>query len=309
MSNYVQSTNFATKDSLPSGDPLKIVKGTEINTEFANIAIAVATKADLASPTFTGTPAAPTASAGTSTTQVATTAFVQQEITAHTVSTAQIEDSAVTTAKIANSAVTTTKIADANVTTAKIVDANITTAKIADANVTTAKIADANVTPAKLSQPLTLGTSVASTSGTSVNFTSIPSWVKRITVMFNGVSTSGTSTPIIQLGDSGGVETTGYLGSATICSGSSTFNNNFTTGFGCGGIQAANDLRGAIVLSLLDSSSNTWVASGTIGASSSAFTVLTGGTKSTSAVLDRIRVTTVDGTDTFDAGSINILYE
>lgn len=77
MSDYVQSTNFATKDALPSGDPLKIVKGTEINTEFVNIAVAVATKADLVSPTFTGTPAAPTATAGTSTTQIATTAFVQ----------------------------------------------------------------------------------------------------------------------------------------------------------------------------------------------------------------------------------------
>jgi len=82
MSNYVQSTNFATKDNLSSGDPLKIVKGTEINTEFANIAIAVATKADLASPTFTGTPAAPTASSGTNTTQLATTAFVQAAVTA-----------------------------------------------------------------------------------------------------------------------------------------------------------------------------------------------------------------------------------
>lgn len=59
MSNYVQSTNFATKDALPSGDPLKIVKGTEINTEFNNIAVAVATKADLNSPTFTGTVTAP----------------------------------------------------------------------------------------------------------------------------------------------------------------------------------------------------------------------------------------------------------
>lgn len=81
MSNYVQSTNFATKDNLSSGDPLKIVKGTEINTEFANIAIAVATKADLASPTFTGTPAAPTAASGTNTTQIATTAFVTTAIT------------------------------------------------------------------------------------------------------------------------------------------------------------------------------------------------------------------------------------
>jgi hypothetical protein len=82
MSNYVQSTNFATKDALPSGDPLKIVKGTEINTEFNNIATAVATKADLLSPTFTGTPAAPTASFGESTTQLATTAFVQAALQA-----------------------------------------------------------------------------------------------------------------------------------------------------------------------------------------------------------------------------------
>jgi len=83
MTNYTQSTNFATKDALTSGDPLKIVKGTEINTEFANIAIAVATKADLASPTFTGTPSLPTGttgvtqSYGTSSTLLATTAFVQ----------------------------------------------------------------------------------------------------------------------------------------------------------------------------------------------------------------------------------------
>lgn len=82
MSNYVQSTNFATKDNLPSGDPLKIVKGTEINTEFSNIAIAVATKADLASPTFTGTPAAPTASAGNNSTQISTTAYVDAAVAA-----------------------------------------------------------------------------------------------------------------------------------------------------------------------------------------------------------------------------------
>jgi len=83
MTNYTQSTNFATKDALTSGNPLKIVKGTELNTEFANIAIAVATKADLASPAFTGTPSLPTGttgvtqSFGTSSTLLATTAFVQ----------------------------------------------------------------------------------------------------------------------------------------------------------------------------------------------------------------------------------------
>jgi hypothetical protein len=83
MSNYTKSTNFATKDTLTSGDPLKIVKGTEINTEFDNIATAVATKADLASPTFTGTPSLPTGTTAVtqtstdSSTKLATTAFVQ----------------------------------------------------------------------------------------------------------------------------------------------------------------------------------------------------------------------------------------
>ena len=76
MTDYTKSTNFASKDSLLSGNPLKIVKGTEIDTEFNNIATAIVTKADLSSPAFTGIPTAPTASAGTSTTQVATTGFV-----------------------------------------------------------------------------------------------------------------------------------------------------------------------------------------------------------------------------------------
>jgi hypothetical protein len=86
MSDYTKSTNFATKDNLSSGNPLKIVKGTEIDTEFNNIQTAVATKADLSSPTFTGTPTLPTGtiattqSAGSNTTTIATTAFVQAAI-------------------------------------------------------------------------------------------------------------------------------------------------------------------------------------------------------------------------------------
>lgn len=81
MTDYVKSTNFTSKDSLATGNPLKIVKGTEIDTEFNNIAIAVATKADASSPVFIGTPEAPTASFGTDTNQVATTAFVQDAVT------------------------------------------------------------------------------------------------------------------------------------------------------------------------------------------------------------------------------------
>lgn len=82
MANYTKSTNFAVKDGLPSGDPLKVVKGTEIDTEFNNIATAVTSKADISGPTFLGTPFAPTASAGTNTNQIATTAFVTTAIAA-----------------------------------------------------------------------------------------------------------------------------------------------------------------------------------------------------------------------------------
>lgn len=82
MSNYVKATNFATKDTLPTGDANKIVKGTEIDNEFNSLAGAISSKADIASPSFTGTPAAPTATTGSNTTQLANTAYVKQEITA-----------------------------------------------------------------------------------------------------------------------------------------------------------------------------------------------------------------------------------
>lgn len=82
MSNYIKATDFAVKDGLLSGNPSKIIKGTEIDDEYNAIAVAVQTKADLASPTFTGTPAAPTASSGTNTTQIATTAFVKTAVDA-----------------------------------------------------------------------------------------------------------------------------------------------------------------------------------------------------------------------------------
>jgi hypothetical protein len=84
MSNYVKATNFAVKDGLSTGNPAKIIKGTEIDTEYNAIASAISSKADLNSPTFTGTPAGPTASAGASTTQLATTAFVTTAIAAAT---------------------------------------------------------------------------------------------------------------------------------------------------------------------------------------------------------------------------------
>ena len=155
---------------------------------------------------------------------------------------------------------------------------------------------------------ITSGTAVASTSGTSIDFTGIPSWVKRITVMFSEVSTSGTSNKLIQLGDSGGVEITGYLGSSSAIA-TTVASSNYTTGFGVKADGAADSLHGGVMLSLLNASTNTWSCFGTIGRSDAAQTFTTAGTKALSATLDRVRITTVNGTDTFDAGSINILYE
>ena len=176
--------------------------------------------------------------------------------------------------------------------------------------VTTAKIADANVTPAKLSQPFTSGTAV-SASSTSVDFTIIPSWVKRITVMFSGVSTSGTSLPMIQLGDSGGFETTGYTAGSSLLAPTSIGTSNYTTGFTFRTDAVASTIMdGFITINLVSSSTNTWVAGGTIYAPTpSAYMSAVSGAKSLSATLDRVRITTVNGTDTFDAGTINILYE
>lgn len=154
--------------------------------------------------------------------------------------------------------------------------------------------------------PLISGTSV-SASGTSVDFTSIPSWVKRITVMFNGVSTNGTSLPQVQLGDAGGVENTGYVCFAGLIAGASVVGASYTSGFVSNLNNAGNNLSGTMVLTLLGS--NTWTATYNLGSPGSTALSLGGGSKALSDTLTQVRITTVNGTDTFDAGTINILYE
>jgi hypothetical protein len=157
--------------------------------------------------------------------------------------------------------------------------------------------------------PIISGTVVASTSGTSIDFTSIPSWVKRITVMINGLSTNGTSDPLIQLGDSGGIENTGYVaGAAVITSGAAGFSS--TAGFPISGSWSASVLfSGIVTLALQDAATNTWTASVAGGRTDASGAFSGGGYKALSATLDRIRLTTAGGVNTFDAGSINILYE
>jgi len=153
----------------------------------------------------------------------------------------------------------------------------------------------------------TLATAVASTSGTSIDFTGIPSWVKRVTVMFSGVSTSGTSIVQIQIGTSGGVQTTGYSSGAWLAN---TSNGNSTSAFlTSNGGDAAYIRDGMAYLTLLNSATGLWTFNSVFSGSTSGINSIAGGSKTLSGTLDRVRITTVNGTDTFDAGSINILYE
>lgn len=153
------------------------------------------------------------------------------------------------------------------------------------------------------------GTAVASTSGTSIDFTGIPSWVKRITVMFNGVSTNGTSIVQVQLGTSGGFTTTGYNGTTGYVNNTNVTNmNNISTGLGVGSNNSSTDTRNGIC-TITNLNGNIWTSFALIGLSAGSSTGIGAGSVSLSGTLDRIRITTVNGTDTFDAGSINILYE
>lgn len=153
------------------------------------------------------------------------------------------------------------------------------------------------------------GTAVASTSGTSIPYTGIPSWVKRITVIFNGVSTSGTSNILIQLG-SGSTTTTGYLSYSLYTGSGGTATGSSTSGFliNTGG-NAASILYGSMKIQLI--SGNSWVEDSTMvmNTSGTIYSVPSSGSITLSGTLDRVVIATGNGTDTFDAGSVNILYE
>jgi hypothetical protein len=182
-----------------------------------------------------------------------------------------------------------------------------------DLSITTADIADSAITTAKLARPMTLATAQSTTSGTAIDFTGIPSWAKRITVMLQGVSTNGTSGLTLRVGTSGGFVTGAgsYLG-ASDAQVSGVSPNNFSTGFNLEDVsESASRVRHAIC-TLLNISGNNWMYSVLGGASDT--TVVSLGCGSISAaslggVLDRVRITSIVGTDTFDAGSVNIMYE
>jgi hypothetical protein len=151
------------------------------------------------------------------------------------------------------------------------------------------------------------GTVIATTSGSSVDFTGLPAEVRRLTVLYSGVSLSGTNDHLVQIGDSGGLETTVYTSGSQIGIGSAVTQVSSTSGFIMAAGNAARAISGEMTITRI--TGNTWVSSHSMGNSvSAALAVQGGGSKSLSGELDRVRVT-VTGADTYDAGQINILYE
>ena len=176
----------------------------------------------------------------------------------------------------------------------------VTTTNITATNVTTTNVNGANP------NRLVLGTAQNSTSGTAIDFTGIPSWAKRITVMLNSVSTNGSSNPIIQIG-SGSIQTTGYASNGSNQAGNvtATISNGFL--FSVNTV-AASSISGISTIILLGS--NVYVQSSLVASIDATGALRTAaGNVTLSGTLDRVRITTVNGTDTFDAGSVNILYE
>ena len=157
---------------------------------------------------------------------------------------------------------------------------------------------------------MVLETAKASTSGTSIDFTGIPSWVKRVTVSFQGVSTNGTSAVRLRIGPVGGVETSSYVGVSTAFATTSLSTNVFTAGIDVAdGSVAASTRNGQVVFTLIDAASNHWAFSGNIAQGDSSRAAILAGSKSLAGTLSVVCITTVNGTDTFDAGSINLLLE
>ena len=190
-----------------------------------------------------------------------------------------------------------------------LTSASLTTPTLTSASLTTPTLTSPTFAGTPSGSIITSMTAQASTSGTSIDFTGIPSWVKRITVILSGVSTNGTTIISVQLGTGVGPTfvATGY-NSPLLTAGASTMN----TQLGTIGFPLVNPSSAGITASgtfmLTNLTGNTWTGLGSSGETSGTRMFLTSGALALGAVLTAVRIT-AGGTDTFDAGSINILYE
>jgi len=305
--DIVVATNYMA--ALTLGTPLAVAQGgtgsTTASTGTGGVVLAV-------SPTLTGTPIAPTAAPGTNTTQIATTAFVTASTgTLGTMSTQNANNVAITGGTITGlSSALPVASGGTGVTTSTGSGANVLASG--------ASLTSPTLTSPTLSSPTFTGTpgsslifkmssgGVSASGSTSVDFTSMPSWINIITVTFRNISTVSNDNILVQLGTSSGVTTSGYVSTSIDFDGSGAVTTSSTSGFVFKVNPGSNIINGTMIIAY--TGSNAWVNNHTASINTNIMSV-GGGTIALGGTLDRVRITTVSGTDAFDAGTLNVLYQ
>jgi hypothetical protein len=282
---------------------------TGITIPSGAVAVAVWNGSDFAfaaastnSPTFTGTPRAPTAAVSATGTQLATLDYV-------------LGQAATVVPLVAGTAAVGTSVTFARQDHVHPVQTTVTTATNQSGgtiNATSGSVSGAFTFSTQPSIPQWFALqSAQSASGIATGFTGVPSWVKRITIQLAGISTNGTSDLVIRFGN-GSYYTSGYVGGTMTAAIGSTNGTGWSTGAlftHSTGVVASAVFNGTVTLTLENASSNLWVINGTLGRSDNNANYLLSGYLTLSGALDRVQIATTNGSDVFDAGQMNVIYE
>jgi hypothetical protein len=309
--DIVVATNYMA--ALTLGTPLAVAQGgtgsTTASTGTGGVVLAV-------SPTLTGTPLAPTAAPGTNTTQIATTAFVTASTgTLGTMSTQNANNVAITGGTVSSVAVTGGTISGlSSALPVASGGTGVTTSTGSGANVLASS---PTLTSPTLTSPTFSGTpgsslifrmssgGLSASGSTSVDFTVMPSWINIINVTFRNISNGG-SDILVQLGTSSGVTTSGYVSTSIDFDGSGSATSSSTSGLILKVNGAGNVING--IMTIVYTGSNAWVNNHSVSTATNIMST-GGGTIALGGTLDRVRITSVSGSDAFDAGSLNVSYQ